>query len=360
MKTLHTIYTNFAKRLVMTLMVMVTVGVGTILGADEVYKTAKFGSGYNSKSVQDYTSTWSSTYNNFKVDITNANNNANGWTYIKMGRKGSASTGTITTNAAIDKAITKVSLKIDAITSNNVTSITLKTATSSNGTYTSVGTFTKSTGTQTVTLSNPTANLFYKIEVVCTSGSSNGLITISQVDYYTESAPTTHTVTLKSNNTSYGTVSHTSIIGVANNATISTNSNQLTIGSTTVTATPAEKDANYSYSFSNWTGIPSGNKVTADVTITANFTRTERALTNYRTSCTTEMVLSLRPQPAYRHSVKNLLFCKFHHINMSKITLLVYAFACKQLTNIVSNGQPNDPCPHLPFGGVYCCFVCLI
>ena len=30
---------------------------------------------------------------------------------------------------------------------------------------------------------------------------------------------------------------------------------------------------------------------------------------------------------------------------MSKITLLVYAFACKQLTNIVSNGQPNDPRP---------------
>ena len=60
--------------------------------------------------------------------------------------------------------------------------------------------------------------------------------------------------------------------------------------------------------------------------------------------CATQTVLSLRPQPAYRHSVKNLLFCKFHHINMSKITLLVCAFACKQLTNIVSKGQPNDPC----------------
>ena len=30
---------------------------------------------------------------------------------------------------------------------------------------------------------------------------------------------------------------------------------------------------------------------------------------------------------------------------MSKITLLVYAFACKQLTNFASNGQPNDPRP---------------
>ena len=79
---------------------------------------------------------------------------------------------------------------------------------------------------------------------------------------------------------------------------------------------------------------------------------------NFITSCTTETVLSLRPQPAYRQFVKNLpFFCKFHHINMSKITLLVCAFACKQLTNIVSNGQPNDPCPSsvIPLfsGGVF-------
>ena len=33
-------------------------------------------------------------------------------------------------------------------------------------------------------LSNPTAALYYKIEVVCTKGSSNGLVTISKVEYY--------------------------------------------------------------------------------------------------------------------------------------------------------------------------------
>ena len=153
-------------------------------GADVVYKTAKFGSAYNSAKVSSYTSSWYSTYDGFRVDIVNANNNNNGWSYIKMGSKNAASTGTITTNAEIDAAITKVSLTIDAITTSNITSITLKTATSSNGTYTSVGTFTKAKGTQTVTLASPTANLFYKIEVVCTKGSSNGLIQISQVDYY--------------------------------------------------------------------------------------------------------------------------------------------------------------------------------
>ena len=83
-------------------------------------------------------------------------------------------------------------------------------------------------------------------------------------------------------------------------------------------------------------------EVTYNKTTTGGTTIT---YSDYTTSCITETVLSLRPQPAYRHSVKNLLFCKFHHINMSKITLLVCAFACKQLTNIVSNGQPNDPRP---------------
>ena len=296
MKTLYTTYNNFAKRLVMSLMVLMTVGVGTMLGAEEVYKTAKFGSNYNSEKVQNYTSSWSATNNGFTVNIVNANNNQNQWNYIKIGRDGTASTGSITTASAIDKAITKVSLTIDAITADKVTSITLKTATSSNGTYTSVGTFTESLGTQTVTLPTPTTNLFYKIEVVCASGSKNGLIQISQVDYYTETAPATHTVTIQSSNVSYGTVSTGSITNVANNATISTNGIQLTIGTTIVTATPKPQDANYNYAFTGWTGIPSGNKVTANCTITANFTRTDRELTNYRTTCSTQASRYLTPK----------------------------------------------------------------
>ena len=182
---LLTLLQGYSKTIRLLLVMFLTLTVTTnAWGADVVYKTAKFGSSYNSAKVSSYTSSWYSTYDGFRVDIVNANNNNNGWSYIKMGSKDAASTGTITTNAKIDAAITKVSLKIDAITVSNITSITLKTATSSNGTYTSVGTFTKATGTQSVTIASPTANLFYKIEVVCTKGSSNGLIQISQVDYY--------------------------------------------------------------------------------------------------------------------------------------------------------------------------------
>ena len=182
--SIQNLWQRYSQSLRLLLVMLLTLTASTAWGADVVYKTAKFGSSYNSGKISSYTSSWYSTYDDFRVDIVNANNNNNGWSYIKMGSKNAASTGSITTNAKIDAAITKVSLKIDAITANNITSITLKTATSSNGTYTSVGTFSKTTGTQTVTLTSPTANLFYKIEVVCTKGSSNGLIQISQVDYY--------------------------------------------------------------------------------------------------------------------------------------------------------------------------------
>lgn len=150
---------------------------------ESAYKTALFGPNYNSENVSAYDKSWSATNDGFTVDIVNANNNNSKWDYIKIGRKNVASTGTITTKAAIDKAITKVALTIDAITANNITSITLKTKTAS-GDWTNAGTFTAAKGVQEVALSTPTENLYYQIEVICTSGSSNGLIQISKVEYF--------------------------------------------------------------------------------------------------------------------------------------------------------------------------------
>lgn len=151
--------------------------------AEAVYKTALFGPNYNSENVGAYDKTWSATNDGFTVDIVNANNNNGKWNYIKMGRKNVESTGTITTKTAIDKAITKVALTIDAITADKITSITLKTKTASGG-WTNAGTFTAAKGVQEVALNTPTENLYYQIEVVCTSGTANGLIQISKVEYF--------------------------------------------------------------------------------------------------------------------------------------------------------------------------------
>ena len=172
---------------------MLALGVGNAWGAETLYKTALFGANYNSKKVSSYTDTWTATNDGFVVTVVNANNNNNGWAYIKMGRKSYTSVGSITTQAAIDKPISKVTMTIDAVTAKNINSIKLKTSTDGSS-FVEVGNFTISQGEQSVTINNPTANLYYQIEVDCKTG-SNGSIQISKVQYYaTEDAGSEETV----------------------------------------------------------------------------------------------------------------------------------------------------------------------
>lgn len=166
------------------LMLLIMTLATNVWGEDAVYKTASFTKASFSKGVQNYTSSFSSTTNGFTVDLANFNNNNSGWDYVKTGNKSAASVGTITTNAAIDKAVTKVVVTIDAITAASVNSITLYSGTSASNCTTSEGTFSASQGAQTVTISSPAANKFYKISFDCKKGSSNGLVQVSKVEYY--------------------------------------------------------------------------------------------------------------------------------------------------------------------------------
>ena len=178
---------NWTLKLVSVLVLVLTIGSGKAWGVDaSAYKTATLSGSSFSANSQAYTgSSFNSTTSGFTVNITNANNNNKGWNYIKIGGKKGAYTGTITTDAAIDKRITKVELVIDAITSGNVTSITLYKSTNKSD-WSSVGTFDKSSGTKSlyIAANKQAADLYYKIEVVCTQGSSNGLVTISAVKFY--------------------------------------------------------------------------------------------------------------------------------------------------------------------------------
>ncbi len=167
-------------------MLLFLVGSLNVWGTDVVYKTALFGSDYNSAGKSDYTSTWSATNDGFTVSLSNFNNNNNGWTYVKCGRKNNASVATII-SAEIDKTVTKVVVTIDAITASKVNSIKLYRS-SDNSSWTEESSFAKSTGAQEATIAsaNRAANLYYKVEFDCASGSSNGLVTISKVEYYVE------------------------------------------------------------------------------------------------------------------------------------------------------------------------------
>ena len=142
-----------------------------------------------------------------------------------------------------------------------------------------------------VTLTIPASSAVTGLQITSTTKSSGnvGISSLKAVATYTS----TYTATIARNNTSYGTVSTSSVGSLSSGAAITkgtgVNINKITIGGTTVTATPAAQYADYDYAFSSWTVPGNVTTVTADITITANFTRTARPLTNYRTICCTPL-----------------------------------------------------------------------
>lgn len=140
----------------------------------------------NSKGNSSYTDTWTVTSNGLTCNMANWNNNNNGWTnssgngQIKCGRKSYASVATIITSTALSEAIKTVTITIDALTESKINSIKLYSS-SDNSSWTEEGSFTKSTGDQSVTISSPTSNKYYKLEFDCASGSGNGLLTLSKL-----------------------------------------------------------------------------------------------------------------------------------------------------------------------------------
>lgn len=183
------------------ILLLFTLGVGQMWGADEVYKTAKFGSAATSSTgIQNYTSSSTATYSGFSVDTQNGNNNNNGWALIKFGPKPGknesspkTSSGTITTSSSIDKAITKVVVTgTGPISNTSITSTKLILA--SNSTFTSnkveiSGPTSFTNGEMTFTVSSPTAARYYQLVFnLSNSSSTNGAISISQVDYYISAA----------------------------------------------------------------------------------------------------------------------------------------------------------------------------
>ena len=111
-------------------------------------------------------------------------------------------------------------------------------------------------------------------------------VTLSQATTFTAQWETTkYTVSFAVSPAGYGTVSQASVTNVPHGTVPSSSTNTVTVNGTTVTATPHAQDADYNYAFSSWSNVPAS--VTGAVTITANFTRTARPLTNYRTVCCT-------------------------------------------------------------------------
>jgi sulfur carrier protein ThiS len=150
--------------------------------AEKTY-TLKFGPSYNSKGQSSYSNSWYATCDGFIWDIVNANNNNNGWSYVKMGSKNAAYVGEITTRTAMQETIKTVTMTVDAVTASKINSIKLYVANNNSFTNAEVISVTPAKGDLTFNIQNPTANCYYKIKVDCQKATSNGPIQISKVVY---------------------------------------------------------------------------------------------------------------------------------------------------------------------------------
>ena len=185
---------------------------------------------------QTYAKTWTAKIGDDSWSVSNFNNNNWNWTYIKCGSKNNASVAAIVNDVAYTETVTKVVVKIKTASSlDKVNSVRLITASDKkcnnivetiDGSFGSNSTF---TGDLTFNVTKPAKNLFYKF-VIDIKKATNGIISISGVDYYISNSETSTPPTT----TTFGT----------NSGKTFTFTNGTLEGFTTPTATATKSDDN--------------------------------------------------------------------------------------------------------------------
>ena len=144
--------------------------------------TLQFGKNYNGESTNGYSNNWSVTCEGFTWNMTNWNNNNNGWAYVKAGSKKAASVATITTKTTMPEAISTVTMTIDKITIASVNSIKMEVISATGATIETISGTVKQ-GPCVFNVTNPQKDCKYKIIVDCKKGSGNGFVQVSKVVY---------------------------------------------------------------------------------------------------------------------------------------------------------------------------------
>ncbi len=188
-------------KLVSVLAILLTIGVGNAWGAEEIYKTATFTS-TNCTNNSNYTSNIKCTVGDDSWSLVNAANNNGAWDYVKMGAKKSkaadatkVTTCSVNTSAAYSDAVTKVvvygtldrgSVSAKLIYASNSSYTTNKVESSALTSFTD--------GKMTFVIASPTASRYYKVELVCSNTTTtNGVVSLTKVEYYHEVAGCTGT-----------------------------------------------------------------------------------------------------------------------------------------------------------------------
>lgn len=156
----------------------------------QAYKTLTFPDDNNATNkIGAYDKTWTAKIGTDTWSIVNFNNNNwnNNWKWIKCGGKKAASVGTITTDFAIDKAISSVVVVIDNIITDHVNSIKLEVTSDKEGktVLETVNLEKIATGDAVFTIKTPKENCYYKLAIDCKKhASKNGIVSVKKVEYY--------------------------------------------------------------------------------------------------------------------------------------------------------------------------------
>ena len=156
----------------------------------QAYKTLTFPDDNKATNgIGAYDKTWTAKIGKDTWSIVNFNNNnwKDNWKWIKCGGKKAALVGTITTDFAIDKAISSVVVNIDRITTAYVNSIKLEVTSDKEGktVLETVNLEKLAAGDAVFTIKTPKENCYYKLVFDCKQDDKdNGLITVKSVKYY--------------------------------------------------------------------------------------------------------------------------------------------------------------------------------
>ncbi len=152
---------------------------------EQIYKTVSFAAANTSDSISSYTAEGTYTQNGFSVKTANFNNNKKAWDFIKCGRKSDASVATITTSAAIDKAVSKVNITFTTYTAVTGTTAKVLVSSSANMSNATEYAFTPEADTTvSVPITTGVQNAYYQVVFDCVAhGSTNGYIWITNVSY---------------------------------------------------------------------------------------------------------------------------------------------------------------------------------
>lgn len=140
----------------------------------------------NYQNTTTYTGKEGTDIANKTFTVVDFNNNNNGWTMIKCGRKSTDATGSVATDFAIDGYVETVEVSFEKINSNNVTSVNLYTSENGEDWGAAIASNTSvTTSTTLVTFTVPEAvtGNYYKVDFVCTGASANGVVWLSGIKY---------------------------------------------------------------------------------------------------------------------------------------------------------------------------------